>query len=167
MCITGPLWGESTGHWWIPRTKGLGQWHRAVMFSLICTWTNAWANTRDAGDLRCHDANYDVTVMPYCVTRAQWVYWYRLPKPTLSLSPGYLMGSLSSLNRILLDRLGNFPWVCESLKPSCFPCCPASSACNCHCLQVDLAKVPCSEPYILTLNRVNTGWWEISIFKWI
>ena len=26
FCITGPLWGESTGHRWIPLTKG--QWYR-------------------------------------------------------------------------------------------------------------------------------------------
>ena len=28
-----------------------GQWHGALMFSLICAWTNGWANNRDAGDL--------------------------------------------------------------------------------------------------------------------
>ena len=33
------------------------------MFSLIFTWTNSWANHRDAGDLRSHRAHYDVTVM--------------------------------------------------------------------------------------------------------
>ena len=31
----------------------------ALMFSLICIWTN----NRHAGDLRCHHAHYDVTVM--------------------------------------------------------------------------------------------------------
>ena len=30
--------------------KGRG----ALMFSLICTWTNSWVNTRDAGDLKRH-----------------------------------------------------------------------------------------------------------------
>ena len=39
------------------------QWHGAMMFSLICAWTNGWANNWDAGDLRCHWAHYDVTVM--------------------------------------------------------------------------------------------------------
>ena len=29
-----------------------GQWRRALMFSLICAWTNGWPNNRDAGDLR-------------------------------------------------------------------------------------------------------------------
>ena len=40
-----------------------GQWRRALMFSLICTWTNGWANNRNAGDLRRHRVHYDVTVM--------------------------------------------------------------------------------------------------------
>ena len=39
------------------------QWHRALMFSLICTWTNSWVNNQDASDLRCHHAPYDATVM--------------------------------------------------------------------------------------------------------
>ena len=40
-----------------------GQWCGALMFSLICAWTNDWANNRDAGDLRRQDAHYNVTVM--------------------------------------------------------------------------------------------------------
>ena len=42
---------------------------RPVMWSyevfLICAWTNGWANHWDAGDLRCHQAHYDITVMSY------------------------------------------------------------------------------------------------------
>ena len=40
-----------------------GQSWRALMFSLICTWTNGWVYNRDTGDLRRHHAHYDVTVM--------------------------------------------------------------------------------------------------------
>ena len=40
-----------------------GQWHGALMFSLICAWTNSWVNYRDAGDLRRHLAYNDVIVM--------------------------------------------------------------------------------------------------------
>ena len=40
-----------------------GQWRRALMFSLICTWINDWVNKGEAGDLRCHRPHYDVTVM--------------------------------------------------------------------------------------------------------
>ena len=40
-----------------------GQWRRALMFPLICAWTNNWVNSWDTGDLRCHWVHYDVTVM--------------------------------------------------------------------------------------------------------
>ena len=40
-----------------------GQWRGALMVYLICTWTNGRANKRDASDLRCHRAHYDVTVI--------------------------------------------------------------------------------------------------------
>ena len=36
---------------------------RSLMFSLICAWINGWANNREAGDLRCHRAHFDVSVM--------------------------------------------------------------------------------------------------------
>ena len=42
-----------------------GQCRRAVMFSLICTWINAWVNNREAGDWRRHRAHYDVIVMQF------------------------------------------------------------------------------------------------------
>ena len=40
-----------------------GRWRGVLMFSLICTWINAWVNNRKAGDLRRNRAHYDVTVM--------------------------------------------------------------------------------------------------------
>ena len=40
-----------------------GQWRGVLMFSLICAWTNVWANNRETGDLRRHQAHYDVSVM--------------------------------------------------------------------------------------------------------
>ena len=44
-----------------------GQWCKYLIYSLICAWTNGWANNQDASDLRRHHAHYDVTVMcvPY------------------------------------------------------------------------------------------------------
>ena len=45
-----------------------GQWHGALMLSLICTWTNGW----DAGDLGRHCANYDVTVMELYIQGIIW-----------------------------------------------------------------------------------------------
>ena len=45
-----------------------GQWRGALMFSLICVWTNGWVNNREAGDLRRHRYHYEVIVMnrPEC-----------------------------------------------------------------------------------------------------
>ena len=40
-----------------------GQWHGALMFSLICTWMEDWVNNREAGDLGRHRAHYDVIIM--------------------------------------------------------------------------------------------------------
>ena len=59
--------GEFTSHRWIPFT----QWRRALMFSLICAWTNSWINDQDAGNLRRHRAHNDVTVM-WCRIVIQW-----------------------------------------------------------------------------------------------
>ena len=40
-----------------------GQWRGTLIFSLICARINGWVNNREAGDLRCHRAHDDVTVM--------------------------------------------------------------------------------------------------------
>ena len=64
-------WKKLARHWpfvrWIHRSPvnspHKGQWRGALMFSLICVWINDWANNREAGDLRCYRAHYDVIVM--------------------------------------------------------------------------------------------------------
>ena len=91
--ITGPLWGESTGHWWIPLTKDSDA--EVLMFSLLYALTNGWANNRGAGDLRRYRAHYVVTVIhglwrnkknsePYTCR----VHWHRkkLPGKMIHLS---------------------------------------------------------------------------------
>ena len=55
--VTGPFLVQ--GIYWSPK----GQWRGALMFHLIYAWTNAWANNRDAGDMRRQCAHHDVTVM--------------------------------------------------------------------------------------------------------
>ena len=59
--VTGHLWGEI--HRSTVNSPHKGQWRSALMFSLTCVWINGWVNTREAGDLRCYRAHYDVTVM--------------------------------------------------------------------------------------------------------
>ena len=55
------VWGI---HWSTVNSPHKGQWRGALMFSLICAWTNPWVNNRDSGDLRRHCAHYDVAVIP-------------------------------------------------------------------------------------------------------
>ena len=50
-------------HWSPVSSSHKGQWRGALVFSFICTWTDAWANNRNAGDLKRHRAHYNVTVM--------------------------------------------------------------------------------------------------------
>ena len=59
-----------------------GQWCRALMFSLICAWTNFWVTTRDAGDLRCHRTHYDRNVTLVQAFRKSSQY---IPKDMLRL----------------------------------------------------------------------------------
>ena len=66
------LWWKHFPRYW-PLVRGIhlspvdfpheGQWRGALMFSLICAWTNGGANNRNAGDLRHHRVCYDATVM--------------------------------------------------------------------------------------------------------
>ena len=42
--ITGPLWRESTGHRWIPFTKG--QWCVALIFYLSLAWKVCWQTVK-------------------------------------------------------------------------------------------------------------------------
>ena len=56
-----------------------GQWREALMFSLICAWTNGWVTNRNAGRLRRHRARYGVTVIiSLCLLRViwSWVFAY-------------------------------------------------------------------------------------------
>ena len=50
-------------HRWPLDSSHKGQWREALMFSLICAWTNGWVNNRDAGDSRRYRAHFDVAVM--------------------------------------------------------------------------------------------------------
>ena len=54
----------------------------ASVWSLICAWTNGWANNRDTdnGNLRRHRAHYDVTVMtllPFIWVADSGYHWFR------------------------------------------------------------------------------------------
>ena len=50
-------------HWSLVDSPHKGQWRGILMFSLICAWTNGWANNQDVGDLKHHRTHYCITVM--------------------------------------------------------------------------------------------------------
>ena len=50
-------------HWSSVNSPRKGQWRGTLMFSLICVWTNSWANSGEAGDLNRHHAQFDVIVI--------------------------------------------------------------------------------------------------------
>ena len=66
-------WKHFAGYWpfmqgihWPPvNSPHKGQWHGALVLSLISPWINAWVNNCEAGNLRCYHAHYDVTVMGF------------------------------------------------------------------------------------------------------
>ena len=68
--ITGPLWGESTGYWWLLLTKA----------SDAKLWCFLWCEPEqmveqtmeDVIDLRRHGAHYDVTVMKWICLISSW-----------------------------------------------------------------------------------------------
>ena len=72
-----------------------GQWRGALMFFLICAWTNGWVNNRDADDLRPYRAHYDVTVKRHCNCK------YTIKDSLLILISTY---PLSYYFRLLLSR---------------------------------------------------------------
>ena len=63
--ITGPLSGEFT------------EWRGALVFSLICARMNNWVNNHEAGDLRRHRGNYDVSVMRFELSQCSNQRWLR------------------------------------------------------------------------------------------
>ena len=58
-----------------------GQWRGSLMISLICAWTNSWINNWDTGDLRCHRAHYDITVMHWSC------HWSQMARSTKNCAP--------------------------------------------------------------------------------
>ena len=43
------------------------QWRGALVFSLICVWTNGWVNNKDAGDLRRCRVTVMILLRPPCL----------------------------------------------------------------------------------------------------
>ena len=83
-----------------------GQWRVALMVSLICDWTNYWANNREADDLRRHCAHYDIPVMQQRKTECILCEIY--------ISPLNFVIMRSITGRYFVSKFGKVPYV------SCF-----------------------------------------------
>ena len=71
-----------TGHLSLVTSPHKGQWHGALVFSLICVWINDRVNNLKAGDLSRYRAHYDVIVMRYSGWRdnRSWAFSRHLPQ---------------------------------------------------------------------------------------
>ena len=63
LCISGPLMMASSNGNIFRVTGHLCGELTGFMFTLICARVKGWINNREAGDLICHRAHYDVIVM--------------------------------------------------------------------------------------------------------
>ena len=98
-----------------------GQWHGALIFSLICTWTSGSAINLDTGDLICHPAHCDVTVIMSFMCTAHhmtiWQYnaWYKTY--INSSTPGQSGRQFpDDISRCILVNEGFVFWLKKSLK---------------------------------------------------
>ena len=87
--ITGHLCGEITGHQWIPHTKASD----VKLWYFLCLSLNK--HNREAGELRCHHAHYDVTVMKTAMTKNRHSFDFEITKDTPHMTPSQCgMGGL-------------------------------------------------------------------------
>ena len=99
LCVgNSPVTGESLSQRPVMRT---------LMFSLICAWINGWVNNREAGDLRCHHAHYDVIVMLSMINinshvAAWWCHMVTQICVNIGSGIGFLAGGTTPLPGLLL-----------------------------------------------------------------
>ena len=90
-----------------------GQWRGALMFSLICDYINSWVNNREAGDLRRHNAHYDVTVI---INRSSlnWTRMYR------HVWDHWLPDALKHSTSVQFKKVLVPGWIFQTEQPWCF-----------------------------------------------
>ena len=92
-----------------------GQWRGALVFFLICAYTNGCLNNQDVGDLRCHRAHYGVIVI-CSVSQNQ------SKRSLLCMVSSVIRTTLKLLHHIRIPKLG-LQWVdtpisCQLIKAS-------------------------------------------------
>ena len=119
-----------------------GQWCRALKFTLICAWTKRRVHNRDAGDLRCHRAHYDVTVMEWWLEQL----------------------NLCGLNK-MTDAIFKYIFLikkfCIWLKFHWSFLFMIQSVIGLHWFNT------CLVPEKVTSHYLNQWWWSVLMYKWI
>ena len=91
-------------HWSPMVSPHKDQWRGALVFCLICAWTNGWTNNRDAGDLRRHRSHHDVTKMcPCCLlSLRRWLFKYLLNRFAVTEAMIWFSISLARCGKAIL-----------------------------------------------------------------
>ena len=87
-----------------------GQWHGALVFSLICGWINGWVYNHEAGDLRRHRAQCNVTVMSWRRPENPSLIWTPLWKPITAAAYSVPLICLRLGCRVETTKLESIPW---------------------------------------------------------
>ena len=90
-----------------------GQWRGALMFSFICVWINGWVNDREAGDLRCYRAHYDVIVMMQSAFVGLYYQFWLVAMCVIYLS-------ISTINKFInTAKIDEIPYFTKLLECRC------------------------------------------------
>ena len=105
------------------------QWRGALMFSLICAWTNDWVNNRYARDLQRHRARYDVTVINMATV---WIYFilYWICFMMFSVSIVVCLYSARLIHRHWSNHTGTIVWLPQCRWSSSAELLPHCQWCN-------------------------------------
>ena len=123
-----------------------GQWRGALVFSLICAWTNGWVNNRDAGDLRRHRAHYDVTVMVCrCFTTKSFKCIFSDQATSFSIVGGILQPNFQSWYHVCIMNFHTqltAAYKVQSCVRLCVPNLPEEHDYTYHEAKVNMLTVP-------------------------
>ena len=100
--ITGPLWGESTSHRWIPLTKG--RWCRAFILYILLAPTSCWTNWLVAGDLGYHEAHVTSLLSESIIFFDNDKLWYSIKHQQIEARQNGHHVANNILKCILLDK---------------------------------------------------------------
>ena len=92
-----------------------GQWRGALIFSLICAWTNGWVNNRDAGHSRRHRAHHDIIVI------TSELDWLKI-RITDTNCDGVENNSSRPVAHSIMKHMCSLEVVCLILIPYHYPC---------------------------------------------